>query len=153
MHPHAMADHEEVPRYFTLEEAEQSLADLERSLRQAQQARDEFQVAESILQSSKQRIERNGGSVVNINRAHALNDQRDHALKRLKRLIQAIHQEGCLVKDLDLGAVDFPTRYRGEEAVLSWRLGETKIRYWREPAAAADDRQEIDDDFRAHHGA
>ncbi|HWP34493.1 MAG TPA: DUF2203 domain-containing protein [Thermodesulfobacteriota bacterium] len=37
---------------------------------------------------------------------------------------------GCLVKDVDMGLVDFPTLRNGREAFLCWRRGEPRVAYW-----------------------
>lgn len=37
---------------------------------------------------------------------------------------------GCLLKDVDLGLVDFPTLRQGREAFLCWRRGEAAVGHW-----------------------
>ena len=37
---------------------------------------------------------------------------------------------GCVLRDLDLGLIDFPARAGGSEVFLCWRLGEDAIRFW-----------------------
>jgi hypothetical protein len=41
--------------------------------------------------------------------------------------IQAL---GAIVKDLELGLVDFPSLREGEEVLLCWRIGEDSIGFW-----------------------
>ena len=41
--------------------------------------------------------------------------------------IQAL---GAIVKDLELGLVDFPSLRDGEEVLLCWRVGEDEIGFW-----------------------
>ena len=41
--------------------------------------------------------------------------------------IQAL---GAVVKDLELGLVDFPSLRDGEEVFLCWRVGEDEIGFW-----------------------
>ena len=41
--------------------------------------------------------------------------------------IQAL---GAIVKDLELGLVDFPSLREGEEVLLCWRVGEEEIGFW-----------------------
>ena len=52
------------------------------------------------------------------------------APRRLKSSIETIHEVGCVVKDLDIGLVDFPTLFRGEEVYLCWKMGESSIQFW-----------------------
>jgi len=35
-----------------------------------------------------------------------------------------------VIKDLDVGLIDFPTLFRGKEVYLCWRMGESGIRHW-----------------------
>jgi hypothetical protein len=44
--------------------------------------------------------------------------------------LHEVSQLGCLVKDVDLGLVDFPTLHHGREAFLCWRRGEPAVGYW-----------------------
>ncbi|MGH3004016.1 MAG: DUF2203 domain-containing protein [Gaiellaceae bacterium] len=37
---------------------------------------------------------------------------------------------GVVVKDLDLGLLDFPARRHGVAVLLCWRVGEDDVRYW-----------------------
>jgi hypothetical protein len=46
------------------------------------------------------------------------------------RLIYKIESLGCVVKDIDLGLVDFPAMQDDEPIYLCWKLGERKVAYW-----------------------
>ena len=46
------------------------------------------------------------------------------------RLIYRIESLGCVVKDIDLGLVDFPATIDDEPVYLCWKLGEPRIGYW-----------------------
>jgi hypothetical protein len=46
------------------------------------------------------------------------------------RLIHRIESFGCVVKDIDLGLVDFPSTRHGEPVFLCWKAGETRITHW-----------------------
>lgn len=46
------------------------------------------------------------------------------------RLINRIEAYGCLVKDLDLGLLDFPSMRDGEPIYLCWKPGEPRIAHW-----------------------
>ena len=58
---------------------------------------------------------------------------------------------GCVVKDLDIGLIDFPTEFRGEEVYLCWKLGEPRIEFWHGVEEGFRGRKAIDQDFRDHH--
>ena len=57
----------------------------------------------------------------------------------------------ALVKDLDIGLLDFMARYQGKDVCLCWKLGETGIHFWHGAEEGFRGRKEIDDAFRAHH--
>lgn len=46
------------------------------------------------------------------------------------RLIHRIESLGCIVKDIDLGLVDFPSTRSGEPIYLCWKVGESHVSYW-----------------------
>ena len=57
-----------------------------------------------------------------------------HRFSELKadiyRLINRIEAYGCIVKDMDLGLLDFPAVRDGETIYLCWKAGEDAIRHW-----------------------
>ena len=48
----------------------------------------------------------------------------------LQRTFEDFERLGCLLKDLDMGLVDFYTWMDGELVLLCWHEGEEHIRYW-----------------------
>ena len=46
------------------------------------------------------------------------------------RLIYRIESHGCVVKDIDLGLIDFPAMREDEPVYLCWKLGEPEVAYW-----------------------
>lgn len=45
-------------------------------------------------------------------------------------LIETIQKHGCVVKDLDLGLVDFPALRGGQLVNLCWKMDEPSIAFW-----------------------
>jgi hypothetical protein len=54
---------------------------------------------------------------------------RDHQ-RRIVELVEKIHSHGCIVKDVDLGLVDFPAMRGGQLVNLCWKKDEPSIAYW-----------------------
>jgi hypothetical protein len=54
---------------------------------------------------------------------------RDHQM-RIVELVEKIHSYGCIVKDVDLGLVDFPALRSGELVNLCWKKDEPTIAFW-----------------------
>jgi hypothetical protein len=138
-------------RYFTHEEATRLLPVIRQSLREAQNQRAGFLLAESVLTEQKQRIAMAGGTSVNLNRIHALRDQRENALGRLKSAVEEITTHGVQIKDLEAGLLDFPTVYRDREVLMCWRAGEDAIEFWHGTEDGFAGRRPIDRDFLEHH--
>ncbi len=46
------------------------------------------------------------------------------------RLINRIEAYGCVVKDIDLGLLDFPALREGRPIYLCWKVGESTLRHW-----------------------
>ena len=49
---------------------------------------------------------------------------------RVKRLIEELHDQGCLVNGPEAGLVDFPCLYNNEIVFLCWKYGEPRVGYW-----------------------
>jgi hypothetical protein len=70
--------------------------------------------------------------------------ERDQLETVLRAAVERIQAAGCLIKDLDIGLVDFPARLNDEEIYLCWRLGEDRIRFWHRPEEGFAGRKPID---------
>jgi hypothetical protein len=46
------------------------------------------------------------------------------------RIINRIEAYGCLIKDLDLGLLDFPALHDGRPVFLCWKAGEPAVTHW-----------------------
>ena len=46
------------------------------------------------------------------------------------RLIHRIESLGCIVKDIDLGLIDFPATREGVPIYLCWKAGEARVDHW-----------------------
>jgi hypothetical protein len=138
-------------KHFTLEQARRVLPEVEAALKEAVGIKSAFTEAESELQGETQRIMMLGGSLVDRQKILSLRGRRDACASRLKEAIEAIHGHGCLVKDLDMGLIDFPTFYRGEEVYICWKLGEKAIEWWHGIHEGFRGRKPIDEDFIEHH--
>jgi hypothetical protein len=138
-------------RYFTLEQAERALPAVEGAIREAIYLKSEYQTADTELREITRKIMASGGMVVDRDKVGSLRTRRDDAAERLKQAFELIQEHGCLVKDLDIGLLDFPTLYRGREVYLCWRLGETRIEFWHGVEEGFRGRKPIDKDFLDHH--
>jgi hypothetical protein len=140
-------------RYFTLAEAERALPAVERFLRDALFHKAEYQRAHTTLEETAQRVRISGGSRVDPGAMRALRASHDNSVKALKHALEEIEEAGALVKDLDIGLLDFMTRYRDRDVCLCWKLGEDAIRFWHGEEEGFRGRKPIDQEFLANHSA
>ena len=136
---------------FTLAEAESLIPNVDRLLRQAVELKSGYANAARKMDSFQERIALMGGVIVDRGKVQEARDRRDDAAASLRSLIEQVQELGCLIKDLDIGLVDFPTTFRGREVYLCWKLGEPSIAYWHGVDEGFAGRKAIDQDFLDHH--
>jgi len=115
---------------FDLGRAERLLPQLEQLLRVALE---EKQRLSRIGKEQAQQLERImvlGGSRVNLERFAESKKAKEASGARLRQAAEEIEGLGCLLKDLDIGLVDFPCRLGEREVYLCWKLGEPNIQFW-----------------------
>jgi hypothetical protein len=59
------------------------------------------------------------------------------------RTINRIESHGCIVKDIDLGLLDFPSVRENEPVFLCWKAGEASIAHWHGTSETFFDRKLI----------
>ena len=140
-----------MPRYFNLEEARAALPVVGRSIREAVQARQQYQEAADLIQQLAQRILMAGGMHVDTAKTEGWKAQVESSGQTLKSSMERIEEMGVLVKDLDTGLVDFPTLFKGEEVYLCWRMDEADIDHWHGINEGVAGRKAIDRSFLDNH--
>ena len=55
---------------------------------------------------------------------------KDQFAKEAAHFLAEINAIGALVKDLEMGLVDFPCHVEGSTVLLCWKLGEQRITHW-----------------------
>lgn len=140
-----------MPKRFTHAEAQSLLPEVGRLLREALAAKSEYQEAEKAIHGLTERVMMMGGVIVDRDRALEARSRRDAAAATLKAAIAAVQETGCVVKDLDIGLVDFPTLFKGAEVYLCWKLGEPAIEFWHGLDEGFRGRKRIDQEFLKNH--
>ena len=140
-----------MPRFFTLQQAEQLLPEVESAIRDAISLKSEYQRAEDEWRNFSHRVTMLGGVLVDHAQLREQKSRRESIALGLKEALEKIHEYGCLVKDLDIGLIDFPTQFHGEEVYLCWKLGESGIRFWHGIHEGFRGRKPIDQEFLEQH--
>ena len=136
---------------FTLLEAERLLPEVEALMRDAVALKAEYETADNAISELSHRVTMMGGMVIDRDRVIENRERRDRSAKELRETVERLQDIGCLIKDLDMGLVDFPTLLRGEEVYLCWKLGETGISFWHGVQEGFGGRKKIDAEFLDNH--
>jgi hypothetical protein len=140
-----------MPKRFTLAEAQSLIPEVDRLLREAITRKTEYDDADRVMQRFTERVIIMGGVLVDRAKALEVRNRRESAVGHLRESIEHLQELGCVVKDLDVGLVDFPTMFRGEEVYLCWKLGESAIEFWHSMDEGFRGRKAIDQDFLDNH--
>ena len=130
---------------FDLERAERLLPQLEQLLRAALEEKKRLS---SFGREQAQMIERIillGGSRMNPARFADSKRAKEESGSRLREVVEEIEGLGCVLKDLDIGLVDFPCRVGERELYLCWKLGEPRIQFWHSVEEGFAGRKPLDD--------
>lgn len=114
-------------RYFTLGEATALLPRLTDLVGALRRLRDDAVVKKAQVDLLWRRLE--GGEPV-LSVIGEEQRQLDAISARLVSAAEEVESTGCVLRDLDMGLVDFPFRIRAGVVFLCWRVGEPAIQFW-----------------------
>ncbi|HXF84296.1 MAG TPA: DUF2203 domain-containing protein [Anaerolineales bacterium] len=126
-----------MPRYFTLQEANEALAIIRPMVEEMMAIGENIRAHQPELWSAVQNSAGNGG-----------NPTLSKILPEFDRLDALLHRAqamGVEIKDLTIGLVDFPALRYGRVVYLCWKYGEESIQFWHEVDAGFAGRQPIAD--------
>jgi hypothetical protein len=119
-------------RSFTPEEANALLPTVRPLVERLVAAKGSLDEAQERSDRVASRIAGNGGDLPPRDLAE-LRDELGRRAGVLAGIVGELQELGLLVKDLDVGLVDFPAVREGREVLLCWRLGEDAVAYWHGP--------------------
>jgi hypothetical protein len=125
-----------MPHFFTLEAANITLNIIRPLISEIQEIR------QAILKNQPEAwpaIEKSAGNGGNRALSAMVKD-----FEKLDTLVRQIQDMGVLVKDINLGLLDFPALREGREVYLCWKYGEGEIAFWHEVEAGFAGRQPIE---------
>lgn len=125
-----------MPRYFTLPQANEAVKVIRPLMDEIQSIRDKILSSQPEAWTAVEKSLGNGG-----NRALSRIVQ---DLEKLEVLVQRILETGALIKDINIGLLDFPAMKAGREVYLCWQFGEGEIAFWHEVDAGYAGRQPIE---------
>jgi len=116
-------------KHFSLEGANRLLPRLGAILERLIAVRREMVEKQTRMEELRAHVRGNGATAEG--RAFAkLKEELEAMARELRQGLEEIEGLGCLIKDLEIGLIDFPTLRGEQEVLLCWRLGEERIAFW-----------------------
>jgi hypothetical protein len=128
---------EQTKRYFSIEGAEKLLPKIEKLVRRLRH----LDKAIELLNTVEIEVEEEDYDY--IRHVTRLNKEFHKLSYEFYRKLDVLEGYGCLVKDLELGLVDFYFKFEGRDVFLCWKLGERKIKFWHEIDTGFNQRKPI----------
>ena len=122
-------------RYFSVEEANELLADIEPLMERLLERRTK------VVESRQQIYQLLAAGNSDFGGPAASELVQDFVA--IERLARKIRSHGCIIKDLNNGLVDFLSKRDGREIYLCWRYGEPRVEFFHELHMGFKGRQHI----------
>ena len=127
--------------FFTTNEANDALPDVIKKFEYALAKNTEVKKIEQELQIS---ISTSNSFESYVNLKQKLNS----AITKFYESVELLENTGVIVKSIEQGLLDFPSKRFDEEVCLCWKYGETDIKFWHEKDSGFMGRKpiEVNDD-------
>lgn len=112
--------------YFTPQEASKLLPDLKPRVKALMERK-------KVIDALKAEVEKYGLLGVKTKEFEEKSALLDAVAEEMMRRISELEDLGVVVRDLDMGLIDFPADRYGEKVFLCWRYGETDVGFWHRP--------------------
>ena len=123
-------------RYFTITEANEILPTVIKKFEFAKQQKNKIIKIEQELQSSFD-------STSTLEKYVNLKQNLNSTISQFYRAIEDLENTGVVIKGLDQGLLDFPSKRFNEDVWLCWKEGETEIKFWHEMDVGFNGRKPI----------
>jgi hypothetical protein len=114
-------------RHFSLDEANRALAQIAPLLVRLKALHTTATQLQDRLAALWRRLER--GERV-LDEIAALDRQLEAQTQEAAAARREVEAAGCILRDVQMGLVDFPAQAAGTDIFLCWRLGEDAIGFW-----------------------
>ncbi|MBS3156175.1 DUF2203 domain-containing protein [Candidatus Woesearchaeota archaeon] len=123
-------------RYVTIEEAENSLSEVRESLKKIMKLSENISVLQSVEISYDNEYDELFTETKTNHEFHRMSSELHRELHKLIKI-------GCIVRDINVGLVDFFSRFEGRDIFLCWEMGEESISHWHEVSEGYETRKPI----------
>ena len=127
--------------YYTIEEAEKLLPVVKRKLKDLIRLKKDISDLQSInIQITDESYE--GNLLI-------LRSSKDYhkVLYEFYNEMEFLAKKGIIIKNLDLGIIDFYSKFEARDVFLCWKIGEKRINYWHETDSGFIGRKQIVNSF------
>ncbi|HIH07393.1 MAG TPA: DUF2203 domain-containing protein [Candidatus Nitrosotenuis sp.] len=114
-----------MPTYFTIQEANAALPAVIQKFKLLQKQRVEVQKLEAHLSSQM-------SMSFNLGEYATLKKQLNMEVTKFYSAVEELENSGVILKSLEEGLLDFPSKRFDEDVWLCWKEGETEIKFWHE---------------------
>ncbi|AJM92448.1 MULTISPECIES: DUF2203 domain-containing protein [Nitrosopumilus] len=111
--------------FFTTNEANNALPDVIKKFEYALAKKNEVTKLEQQLQMSL-------SSTNSFEEYVTLKQQLNSAITKFYEAVEILESTGVVVKSIEQGLLDFPSKRFDDEVWLCWKYGETEIKFWHE---------------------
>jgi hypothetical protein len=114
-----------MPSYFTVTTANEALPKVIEKYKNLQKQKQEVQKLEAQLNMQM-------SATFNLENYVAIKQQLNSAVTKFYQAVEELENTGVVLKSLEEGLLDFPSKRFDEEVWLCWKEGEKEIKFWHE---------------------
>ena len=111
--------------FFTTNEANEALPDVIKKFEYALAKQNEVKKLEQQLQMSV-------STTNSFEEYVTIKQQLNSAITKFYEAVEILESTGVVVKSIEQGLLDFPSKRFDDEVWLCWKYGETEIKFWHE---------------------
>ena len=111
--------------YFTTNEANQALPDVIKKFEYAMGKK-------NVVSKLEQELQMSLATANTFDQYVSLKQKLNSAITKFYESIETLENTGVVVKSIEQGLLDFPSKRFDEEVWLCWKYGETEIKFWHE---------------------
>jgi len=123
--------------YFTIKSANEMLPTIIKKFQKIKQEKNE-------VEKMEQKLQMNLSGTSNLDDYVTLKQNLNASITRFYTSIEELEKTGVVLKGLEEGLLDFPSKKFDDEIWLCWKEGETEIKFWHEKDVGFNGRKPID---------
>ena len=123
--------------FFTAKQANESLPDVIKKFEYALAKKNDITKIEKEMQIIL-------SATNSFEKYMELKQQLNSAITKFYQSVEILENTGVMIKSIDQGLLDFPSKRFDEEVCLCWKHGETEIKFWHDKTSGFMGRKPIE---------